>query len=672
MAPIKSPDLAALDYLAKGWSVIPICPHDHQKVDGDHEKRCKSPGKAPLWPWQNYQEKPPTEGHVKFFWTKNPNANVGIVMGPVSNLIGVDVDGEEGAKLLHDLCGGHLPNTLEFKTPGASGSRRYLFKYPTKEIHIKSFDAKGKEAIRILAHGSQTVAPPSQHASGGYYEWVPGHNPNEIEPQECPEWLINLANQSHPKKDDQSVAAKPQINGHATPWDRARAYLEKCHPAISGQGGHNQTFKVACKLVKGFDMGYELALTMLKEIYNPRCQPPWTDKELEHKVKSAAELEGPAGYLLEQPKLNGTHKPQPKPEPPPWKVHSRSFKDIEKKKIDWLWRYWIAIGKLTMLDGDPDLGKSTILFDLAARVSKDGIMPDGSQGLTGKVAIMSAEDSAEDTIKARLEVAGADMAKIIELTHTECHGEDRPIEIPKDLKFIEQILGDNQTKLWIIDPLMAFLFGADANKDQEIRRVLHKISQIAERVRCAPIAMRHLNKSNNTKAIYRGNSSIGVIGHARVGLIVGKDPDDENKRILAQQKNNIASKQTSLRYMLDPIGEVCRVAWQGQSKYKADQLLEEPTDEEKETKQEMTTKVVLAKSILTTYLAAGPKPVEECFKECGKLGISKTTTERAKKQLNLALNWTTDPNIGTNIYTWQLPQPNGEGIDGPPENQEAA
>ena len=65
-----------------------------------------------------------------------------------------------------------------------------------------------------------------------------------------------------------------------------------------------------------------------------------------------------------------------------------------------------------------------------------------------------------------------------------------------------------------------------ANKDQEVRRVLFQLSKMSERNRCTMVAMRHLNKGSGAKAIYRGNCSIAVIGHARTGLLVAEDPDD--------------------------------------------------------------------------------------------------------------------------------------------------
>jgi len=85
-----------------------------------------------------------------------------------------------------------------------------------------------------------------------------------------------------------------------SPIERARRYVAAMAPAISGQGGHNQTFRAACALVNGFALDTESALDLLLTDFNPRCQPPWTERELRHKVSDAARLQHykPRGYLL--------------------------------------------------------------------------------------------------------------------------------------------------------------------------------------------------------------------------------------------------------------------------------------------------------------------------------------------------------------------------------------
>ena len=97
--PIAKPCLdAALAYLARGWSVIPLCPFDHIGVSGEHQQKCARPGKTPMMPWKLYQTELPKEQALRLVWDRHPSANVGIVMGPVSGLFGIDVDGPDGSE----------------------------------------------------------------------------------------------------------------------------------------------------------------------------------------------------------------------------------------------------------------------------------------------------------------------------------------------------------------------------------------------------------------------------------------------------------------------------------------------------------------------------------------------------------------------------------------------
>ncbi len=161
---------AALEYMARGWSVIPLCPWDHVGVGREHGKNCGSHGKAPLVAWKAYQDRLPTPDEVAGWWKRWPNANVGIVMGPVSRLVGIDVDGQAGWEALRDKALTELPTSLEFDTPG--GGFRLLYEIPVGMLFPPGFEsfAKGQE-LRMLGRGSQTVAPPSRHPKGGYYGW---------------------------------------------------------------------------------------------------------------------------------------------------------------------------------------------------------------------------------------------------------------------------------------------------------------------------------------------------------------------------------------------------------------------------------------------------------------------------------------------------------------------
>jgi putative DNA primase/helicase len=234
-----------------------------------------------------------------------------------------------------------------------------------------------------------------------------------------------------------------------------------------------------------------------------------------------------------------------------------TFSDVEPEDLDYLWLARLPLGKLVLFDGDPSTGKSTLLLDLAARVSTGRDWPDGTPGgpPTG-VLLLSAEDGLADTITPRLIAAGADRERVHALTEVHrTSGEGRlstgPPSLPDDLEWIEHTIRERGVKLVIIDPLMAYLDGrTDAHRDQDVRRVLHLVSGMAERTGCAVVFIRHLNKTGGSIPMYRGGGSIGIIGAARAAFLVARDPDDPDRRILATLKTNLVREPPSLAYRL--------------------------------------------------------------------------------------------------------------------------
>ena len=332
----------------------------------------------------------------------------------------------------------------------------------------------------------------------------------------------------------------------------------------------------------------------------------------------------------------------------PGPLPTLKLSQVQKKPVEWLWPGYVPLGKLTVLDGDPDLGKSTLLLDLAARISTHGVMPDGKQGVCGGVLLLSAEDGVlEDmSILPRLLAAWANVERIEVKNEA---GQDRhPPVIPLDLPEIEEDLKRSDARLLLIDTLTAFL-AVDTRSDQEVRRALHPLKLIAERCRCAVIYLRHLNKGTSTKAMYRGGGSIAIIGAARAGLLVAKDSDD-GRNVLAQTKHNLGPEMPSLTYELVLTEyDVCRIVWTGTSPKRADELLQAPaTMAARAEEEEAKSKLELAREWLADFLNEGPRPVKVCHAEAGKVGITKQTLQRAAAVL------VGKPKMSEGVWYWSL------------------
>jgi len=323
--------------------------------------------------------------------------------------------------------------------------------------------------------------------------------------------------------------------------------------------------------------------------------------------------------------------------------------NVVAESVDWLWQGYIPLGKLTVIDGDPGLGKSTLALDIAARVSTGQTMPDGSQGIeaTG-VVTLSAEDGLADTIKPRLDAGGADCSKIVALTVVPDAetGEDRPPVIPDDLDVIKRAIDRVNAKLLIVDPLMAYLSGdTKSNNDQDVRRVLHRVGSLAEETGAAVLVVRHLNKSGGGNAIYRGGGSIGIIGAARSGLLVAPAPEDENRRVLASIKSNLCRRPESLAFHLEDCNGTSRLVWEGISSHNANDLLITPTEQDSGVLAE-------AKEILSDILSAGPVSANEAKKQARNAGVSDATLRRAKEALGVHSR-----KDGLGSWLWEVVQP---------------
>jgi RecA-family ATPase len=303
--------------------------------------------------------------------------------------------------------------------------------------------------------------------------------------------------------------------------------------------------------------------------------------------------------------------------------------DVEPEQVAWLWQGRVPLGKVCILDGDPGLGKSTlVLGEMASRVTTGSPWPDGAPCPRGAVVMLTAEDGLGDTIRPRLDAHGADSSRVVAFEAVE-YGpdEERLPSLALDVARIEAAVVREGALLVVIDVLMAYLGNrTDAYRDQDVRSLLTPLVKMAERTGCAVICLRHLSKTGGANALYRGGGSIGIIGAARAGLLVALDPEDETRRVLAVTKNNLAAPVPALAFRLvpDEARGCARIEWDGETAHTASQLLETGDGEERSSAGDE------AVAFLLDLLAGGSMPANKVKAAAKDAGIAPRTLDRAK------------------------------------------
>jgi RecA-family ATPase len=314
-----------------------------------------------------------------------------------------------------------------------------------------------------------------------------------------------------------------------------------------------------------------------------------------------------------------------------------SLADLESAPIQWLFPGRIPLGALTMLDGDPGSAKSTLTYDLAARVSAGLPMPFESDALPpAGVLLLQAEDDPHEVIRPRIEAAGGDLARINVLTPD---GSDPQATDLAEL--IAQSARHSQAKLVVIDPLPAFCSGIEGPGGQ---RHLAPLLQVAKSEKLAMLLVRHLTKSVARRALLHGKGSVAAIGVARSGLYVVPDPttDHKHRRVLALSKGNLATAP-ALVYETVKHGEIT-INWLEERDASADELVAGNGTGRK------TSALQAAIDFLQLLLADGPKLATEVFVRAEESQISETTLNRAKKALGVDCKKTPGP------WIWSLPE----------------
>jgi len=324
--------------------------------------------------------------------------------------------------------------------------------------------------------------------------------------------------------------------------------------------------------------------------------------------------------------------------------------DLTDAPIDWLWPGRLAAGTLALLDGDPGQGKSLLTLDLAARLSMGRPWPDGQPvAAPADVLLLACEDSLQQTVRARLGAAGADLERIHVCQVRSPAGEKRWPTFPDDLPLVAAALRTTGARLVVIDPLLAFLSAGISNlNDQLLRRALDPLAALASEARAAFLLVRHLTKrQQGAGALYRGAGALALIGAARTAFLAGHDATAD-QHLLACTKNNLGPLAPTLAYRVDETAGQPGIAWLGSVVQTADEIVTQPRTER------LPGPLAEALAFLQDVLAHGPTPATAVLRQALAQGIARRTLDRAKVELDVCAERRTEGDRA--CWFWSLPE----------------
>lgn len=318
------------------------------------------------------------------------------------------------------------------------------------------------------------------------------------------------------------------------------------------------------------------------------------------------------------------------------------MEDVVSKEVKWLWYPYIPYGKITIIEGDPGEGKTTLVLKLAAALSRGLPLPcdDDKEYEPIHIIYQTAEDGIEDTIKPRLEKAGADCSMIRVIDET-----DKELSMTDDR--LEQAIIETKARLIILDPIQAYIGATvDMHRANEIRPVLKHLGIIAEKHNCAIILIGHMNKASGSKSTYRGLGSIDIQATARSVLLVARLRDKPNIRIMAHDKSSLAPAGDAIGFeMTEDNGMVCI----GPYDITIDELLSGNEGRGKK-------KLDIAENFIKEYFGSNKViPSNEIMMEAAKRSIKRNTLLSAKKKLGITSD-KEKAEDGTIYWTWVMPE----------------
>ena len=306
------------------------------------------------------------------------------------------------------------------------------------------------------------------------------------------------------------------------------------------------------------------------------------------------------------------------------------YSNVTETNVDWLWYPYIPFGKITLLQGDPGCGKSTLMMNIISAISNGSFFPDGRKiKRPMHVIYQCSEDGAGDTIKPRLNAAGADCRNVAFLD------EEMDWLTLGDEK-IRRAIADFNAKLLVIDPVQAYLGDADISNATGMRKMLRQLAIWASLYDCAIVLIGHLNKKESTKDLYRSLGSIDLIAAARSVLQISTS-DEDGVMVMHHVKSSLAPKGRDIFFAID--SQRC-IQW-------LDREIDDCPDEYKPPPK--MSKQAQAAETLRVMLEAEPMKASEVQAMFSRVDISERTLLAVKKEMGIR-------SIKRDgVWYWQLP-----------------
>jgi hypothetical protein len=596
----------AIDYLSHGWMPIPI-PHG-----------SKNPNRKG---WQ--KERWSRDDLPRCF---SDGQNIGLLLGaPSSGLVDVDLDAPEARAIAESVL--PLTSMISGRASSPSSHLWYICNplIPTTKFLDPSLAKTDNRAMLIEARstGGQTVVPPSIHPTGEIYQWQGELSPALVSGDDLLQSVRKLAactlaarHWKQGQRHNTSLAIAGTLLRAGWLRGSVERFIRLVSTAANDEEIEDRVGTVETTERKIIAGEKTTGLPSLADLIGDRvvaCFQKWLALDLVVHKHNSESIDEDSIKLV-------------------------CLADVEPEKVDFLWYPYIPKGKLTLLEGDPSVGKSWFTCAIATATAA-GAGPSGwMQNAPGNVLMLSVEDGLADTIRPRLDSMRADVNRIFAL-------QGALIFNDTGLLRLEAEIINYKPTLVVIDPLVAYLgAGVDLHRANETRAVTAKLAILAEKYHSAILAVRHLTKGGKDKAIYRGLGSIDITAACRSVLLAGSDPDDSSRRAIVHIKSNLSEMGSAIGYEI----REGSFYWTGESDLTAGRILASTSNEEQ------SSALRSAEDFLRGALNDGPRWVKEIKNEAKETGISQATLFRAKQALGVKACKEGKPGDKEQRWIWML------------------